>query len=66
MVWVRGTVGIEECPKSAVTPESIALLEAYFAWKAPGGGAWRELWAREADAFGALEEEWRREVANGS
>jgi hypothetical protein len=65
-VWVRGRTGSEECPKSLVTPASLALLETYFAWKASGGDAWRELPAREADAFMVLEEEWRREVANGS
>jgi hypothetical protein len=64
LVWARGRVGTDECPRSAVTPESLALLEAYFAWKA--WGVRRELSAREADAFGALEEEWRREVGDGS
>jgi hypothetical protein len=64
-VWARGGVGTEECPKSLITPESVAMLESFFVWKAAGrvGG---ELTAREADAFAALEEEWRREVANGA
>lgn len=63
LVWARGRVGLSECPRSAVTPESLALLESYSAWKA-WGARW-ELSAREADAFGALEEELRREAANG-
>lgn len=66
LVWVRGRAASEECPKSLVTPETLALLESHVAWKASGGSGWRELGAREADAFLALEEEWRREVTNGS
>ncbi len=66
LVWARGRTAAEECPKSLVTPESMALLEAHGAWKMSVGGMWCELGAREADAFLALEEEWRREVTNGS
>ena len=30
IVWVRGRVSSEECPKSLVTGESLALLEEFF------------------------------------
>ena len=56
----------EECPTSLVTPASIEFVEGYFAWKAVGrGGLTAGLTAREAEAFVALEKEWRREQMNG-
>jgi hypothetical protein len=63
LIWVRGLVGTEECPRSLVTPSSIELVERFFAWKWAGGRL--DLMARELDAFLMLEEEWRAEVANG-
>ena len=59
LVWVRGRVASEECPKSMVTPASVELLEKFFGWKLGGGGQLGELPAREADAFLLLEGEWR-------
>ena len=65
LVWARGRVATEECPKSLVTPESIELLELFCIWKRAGDGRWLDLTARELDAFLTIEEEWRAEVANG-
>jgi hypothetical protein len=65
VVWVHGTTGTEECPKSLIRPESVELVEKYFAWKMHGGAGWMDLMAREADAFQLLDEEWRTEVKNG-
>ena len=62
LVWVRGRAAAEECPKSLVTPESIELVEKFFAGKIAGVA---ELTAREADAWLVLEQEWRAEQAHG-
>lgn len=62
MVWARGRVTIEECPRSYVTPASIELVEKYFAWKTVG---MEEIRAREAEAFVILEQEWRAEQSHG-
>lgn len=64
LVWARGRVGSEECPKSLVTPVSMELVERFFAWKFSGGGDAMELTAREADAFLILEKEWQAEQVN--
>ena len=65
LVWAHGRAGVDECPKSLVTPASAEMVEKYFVWKASGAMAWAELTAREADAFQMFDEEWRSEVANG-
>ena len=62
LVWVRGRVSSEECPKSLVTPASVELLEKFYGWKFAGGGSLAELRAKEADAFLILEGEWRGEA----
>ena len=62
LVWARGRVSSEECPKSLVTPASVELLEKFYGWKFAGGGSLAELRAKEADAFLILEGEWRGEV----
>jgi len=62
LVWARGHVSSEECPKSLVTPGSVELLEKFFAWKFGGGGLLNDLAAKEGDAFLILEGEWRAEV----
>jgi hypothetical protein len=64
-VWTRGRASTEECPKSLVTPASIALVESFWAWKVALGAEVKELAAREAEAFLTLEKEWREEQANG-
>lgn len=61
MVWARGRVSAEECPKSLVTPASVELLEKYYGWKFAGGGPLTEMAAKQADAFLILEGEWRAE-----
>ena len=65
LVWARGRVSSEECPKSLVTPASIELLEQFFGWKFAGGGTLNELRAKEGDAFLILEAEWRAEEDHG-
>ena len=58
LVWARGRVGTEECPKSLVTPRSLEWVEKFLLWKFSGGGL-DEMAARDADAFLILEKEWR-------
>jgi len=60
-VWVRAGVVSQECPKSYVTPQSIAIVERFFSRKQFGGVAAEELNARDADGFVVLEKEWQRE-----
>ena len=60
VVWARGRVATEECPKSLVTPRSFEWIEKFLTWKfAGGGGSWTNWPARDADAFLILEREWR-------
>ena len=65
IVWARGRVIAEECPKSLVSAESIELLEKFFARRAFGSSAWPDPTAREADGFLTLESELGAEVGNG-
>ncbi len=46
LVWARGRVGAEECPKSLVTPQSLEWVEKFLAWKFAG-------WARREELSGA-------------
>jgi len=62
VVWTRSGVMAESCPKSLITGESLALIEAYCAWKLNGGGDYRDMPVREVEAFWVLEQELRKEV----
>jgi hypothetical protein len=59
LVWARGRVWTEECPKSAITPQSLEWIEKFLTWKFAGGGAIWDWPARDADAILTLEREWR-------
>lgn len=63
VIWARRGVIAENCPKSVISAESMALLEAFCAWKLCGGPDYRQLGAREAEAFWLLERELRKELA---
>ena len=52
-----------ECPKSAVTAESLAWIEEFYAWKLAGGIDCQTMSARQADAFAVLERELATEAA---
>jgi hypothetical protein len=64
VVWARGRASSEECPKSLLTPRSTELVERFVVAKMAGGGDLMAREAKEADAFLALEKEWR-EAKNG-
>jgi len=59
-VWVRNGAVAMRCPKSVISGESAALVEAYWAWKLLGGMKLEEMEARQAHAFLILERETAR------
>jgi hypothetical protein len=56
-VWAKAGAVAHSCPKSFITPESLAFLEEFWAWKLIGGASYTDLPARLADAFCVLESE---------
>ena len=65
VVWGRGPVAVEECPRSYIRAESVRWIEEFSVWKAGGVRDLIRLPARTAEAFFVLEQEWRAEVKNG-
>jgi hypothetical protein len=65
IVWGRGQTQAEECPKSLITGESLALLEEFFVRRRLGMQDSRELEARKVDAFLILRDEMEREERDG-
>jgi hypothetical protein len=59
IVWARGRTTLDTCPTSYVTPESVALLEEFHAWKLLGTHGFYELPARLVEAIFILENELR-------
>ena len=55
VVWAREGVATSTCPVSYITPESIALLEEFHAWKLFGCGDFNEWPARTMEAISILE-----------
>ena len=64
MVWARGEVVSERCPKSTITAKSVLFLEQFRWWKELGGDIW-SLEAKNAEALLLLEREWGTEMENG-
>lgn len=64
-MWARGRTALATCPTSYVTPESLALLEEYNAWKLVGAGNVFDLPARLVHAIFILEKELRTEGGDG-
>jgi len=65
-VWARKRTRTEECPKSLVTGESLALLEEFFVRRRLGMVDGMETPARKVDAFLILREEMEREEKDGT
>jgi len=61
VVWGRGQIQTEECPKSLVTGESLASIEEFFVRRRLGMQDSLELDARKVDAFLILRDEMERE-----
>lgn len=61
LVWARKRARAEECPKSLITGESLALLEEFFVRRRLGMVDGMETPARKVDAFLILREEMERE-----
>lgn len=61
-MWARKGVGVTECPRSYITPESVAMVEEFWAWRAlgrlPEG-------ARQVEALIILQGEWEQEGRDG-
>jgi hypothetical protein len=66
VVWARGKIAASSCPTSYVTPESIALLEEFHAWKLIGASDMYGLPARVVEAIFVLENELRLEKDDAS
>lgn len=60
IVWVRGNVATERCPRSTITAQSAAWLELFALWQRLGDDLWR-LPAKDADAMALLTDELERE-----
>ena len=65
IVWGRGQVQSQECPKSFVTGDSLALLEEYFVRRRLGIPDSMETEARKTDAFLILRDLMEWEERNG-
>ena len=65
VVWARKGIATSTCPKSFITPQSLAWLEEFVVRRKLG-----QIWpenpgAREAEAFLILQAEWEAETQNG-
>lgn len=65
IVWGRKQTHSEECPKSLVTADSLALVEEFFVRRRLGIEDSLELPARSVEAFLILRDEWEREEQDG-
>lgn len=61
LVWIRKRAQAEECPKSLVTGESLALVEEFFVRRRLGMVDGLDMPARHVDAFVILRQEMDRE-----
>jgi len=60
LVWARHGVASRRCPRSVIRGDSVALVEAYWAWKTLGGARFEQMEARQVHAFLILEREVAR------
>jgi hypothetical protein len=64
-VWARKRVSLTTCPTSYITAESQGLVEEFLVRRRLGGIDWRELTARQVEAFLILERELTLEMSDG-
>jgi len=65
VVWARGGVVAERCPRSLVSAASWELLERYNLWRYEGRAGLQGLPAKQAEAFMFLESERARVGVHG-
>lgn len=65
-VWAVKHVQADECPRSYVTGQSLALLEEFFIRRRLGMQESLEMEARKVDAFLILRDEIEREERDGT
>lgn len=56
IVWARGPVATDVCPKSLITAESICWIEEFLVWKRLGLTLNLDTGVRQVEAFLILEE----------
>jgi hypothetical protein len=61
LVWARGPVFTERCPRTEITAASQSWLELFAVWKRLGNEVPMSLPAKDAEALALLEEEWEKE-----
>ncbi len=66
VVWGRRNIQTEECPKSFMTGESLALIEEFFVLRRLSLEVSLETEARKVDAFLILQDEMEREERDGT
>jgi len=57
VVWARGRISTDECPKSLITPQSIGWVEEFLVWKRLRLALSFDINVRQAEAFLILEEQ---------
>ncbi len=65
LVWAKGTVGLQTCPKSYITAESLCLVEEFFVRRRLRVANSDELSARQVEAFLLLEKALGTEMNHG-
>jgi hypothetical protein len=66
VVWARGRVSTDECPKSLITPQSIGWVEEFLVWKRLHLALSLDVNVRQAEAFLILEEQLDLEKQSGT
>ncbi|HSM79811.1 MAG TPA: hypothetical protein VLT57_19375 [Bryobacteraceae bacterium] len=61
MVWARKHAASERCPKTVITADSAAFLEAFHIWKVTASPIGGTVDAREVEALLLLEQELQAE-----
>lgn len=64
-MWGRKQTHVDECPKSFIAGESLALIEEFFVRRRLGMQDSLDLPARKVDAFLILRDEMEREERDG-
>jgi hypothetical protein len=66
VIWARGRISVASCPTSYITPESVALIEEFQAWKLIGATDMYRMPARLVETIFVLENELRSEKHDAS